>query len=185
MLAKTKGFFRSLEFGLFEVFLGALMVIGLAGYFAGVPADLDWTDHTISFILFSYLFYRLNITSLLFGKTSKFANFAIVMSYFSLFFKDVMTYTSLNAFKFKFMAFVDAAYVFLSGNLELTNLISFYLGVAGIFAISAYLVKKIEISHPSFLYAVYQKKIKNNFARFCVIFISLLGFYFFVYNILL
>ena len=185
MTAKTKEIFKNLEFGLFELLLGALMAIGLVGYFAGVPADLDWTDHTISFILFSYLFYKLSITSLLFGKTSKLANAAVIISYFSLFFKDIMAYTSSSAFKFKFMSFVDVPYAFLSSNLELANLTAFYLGIAGIFAISIYLVKKIGISHPSFLYAVFPGKIKNMFIKFSLIFISLLGFYYFVYNMIL
>ncbi|TSC64212.1 MAG: hypothetical protein G01um101493_195, partial [Microgenomates group bacterium Gr01-1014_93] len=185
MIAKTKEVFKKLEFGIVEFLVGALMVIGLAGYFASVPADLDWIDHTVSFILFSYLFYKLNITSILFGKTSKFANLVIIISYFSLFFKDVISYTSLNAFKFNIIKFVDTFYLFFSNNLLTTNLVTFYIGIAGIFAIGIYLTKKIEISHPSFLYAIYQKKFRNNLIKFVSIFILLLGFYYFVYNIIL
>ena len=94
MIAKSKEVFRKLEFGIVEFLVGALMLIGLIGYFGSIPADLDWIDHTVSFILFSYLFYKLNITSILFGKTSKFANLIIIISYFSLFFKDIISYTS-------------------------------------------------------------------------------------------
>lgn len=185
MLAKTKEIFKKLELGLFEVFLGVMMIIGLAGYFSTISADLDWIDHTISFILFSYLFYKLNITSILFGKTSRLANAIAVISYFSLFFKDIVTYTSLNAFKFKFISFVDKFYILVSDNLALTSLASFYIGIAGILIASIYLSKKMEVSHPSFLYAVFQGKIRNAFLKFSSIFVSLLGFYFFVYNIIL
>lgn len=185
MLAKTKEVLRKLEFGILELFLGALMVIGLLGYFSGVSADLDWIDHTISFILFTYLFYRLNITSVLFGKTSKSANLIIVISYFSLFFKDIISYTLVDAFKFKVITFVDNFYLFFSGNLPLTNLITFYIGILGILTISAYLAKKIEISHPSLLYALHGDKSKNKAVKFLSIFASLLGFYYFVYNIIL
>ena len=106
MISKAKEVLRKLEFGILEFFVGALMIIGLIGYFGTVPADLDWIDHTVSFILFSYLFYKLDITSILFGKTSKFANLIIVISYFSLFFKDIISYTSLDVFKFKVIKFV-------------------------------------------------------------------------------
>jgi len=185
MIAKTKEALKKLEFGVLEFFVGALMVIGLIGYFGSVPADLDWIDHTVSFILFSYLFYKLNITSILFGKTSKFANLVIVASYFSLFFKDIISYTSLNAFKFEVLKFVDYFYIFFRDNLITANIITFNMGVIGILAISIYLAKNIEVSHPSFLYAIYSKKAKNNFTKFLSIFVLLLGFYYFIYSIVL
>src|SRR3989338_5717838 len=185
MIAKTREALKKLEFGILELLIGALMVIGLIGYFSGVPADLDWIDHTVSFIIFSYLFYKLNVTSILFGKTSRFANLIIIISYFSLFFKDIISYTSLDAFNFKVLKFVDNIYIFFSNNLFITNIVTFYIGSIGILIISIYLAKKIEVSHPSFLYAVYPKQIKNKFIKFLSIFILLLGFYYFVYNIIL
>ncbi|MBI2656265.1 hypothetical protein HYX03_00825 [Candidatus Woesearchaeota archaeon] len=185
MIAKTKEVLRKLEFGILEFFVGALMVIGLVGYFGNVPADLDWIDHTVSFVLFSYLFYKLNITSILFGKTSKFANAVIIVSYFSLFFKDIISYTKLDAFKFKVIAFVNYFHSYFRDNLFMANVATFYFGILGILAISMYIAKKIEISHPSFLHAIFQKKIRSNLVKFLLIFILLLGFYYFVYNAVL
>jgi len=185
MISKAKEVLRKLEFGILEFFVGALMIIGLIGYFGTVPADLDWIDHTVSFILFSYLFYKLDITSILFGKTSKFANLIIVISYFSLFFKDIISYTSLDVFKFKVIKFVDVFYLFFYENLAFTNLITFYIGIVGILFISIYITKKIGISHPSFLYAVHQKEFKNKLIKFVSIFVLLLGFYYFIYNMIL
>jgi len=185
MIAKTKEALKKLEFGIVEFFVGTLMVIGLAGYFASVPADLDWIDHTVSFILFTYLFYKLDITSILFGKTSRFANSIIIISYFSLFFKDIISYTSSNAPHLKILTFVKSAYELLSRDLALTNLVTFYLGIFGILLVSIYIVRSIEISHPSLLYALHQKQIKHRLAKFLLIFIALLGFYYFIFNIIL
>ncbi|MBS3105870.1 hypothetical protein J4234_06470 [Candidatus Woesearchaeota archaeon] len=181
----AKEVLKKLEFGITEFLVGALMVIGLVGYFASVPADLDWIDHTVSFVLFSYLFYKMDITSILFGKTSRFANSIIIVSYFSLFFKDMISYTSLNAFKFKIITFVNNFYVFFSDNLAAATIFSFYIGIIGILMVSLYLTKKIEISHPSFLYSFYQKNPKNNPIKFLLVFGLLLGFYYFVYNTIL
>ena len=185
MPGKIKDAIKKLEFGVMEFLVGALMVIGLVGYFGSVPADLDWIDHTVSFVLFSYLFYKLNITSILFGRTSKPANAAIIVSYFSLFFKDIISYTALDAFKFKVIKFVDYFYSFIYGNTPIANIATFYIGITGIFIASLYLSRKIEISHPSFLYAIYRKKFKNSILKFLAIFISLLGFYYFVYSAIL
>src|SRR3989338_2405171 len=148
MISKAKEVIEKLEFGILEFFIGALMVIGLVGYFGYVPADLDWIDHTVSFILFTYLFYKLNITSILFGKTSRFANSIIIVSYFSLFFKDIMSYSELDASKYIVIKFVDYFYNFLINNPFIANFATFYIGILGIFIISIYLTKHIEISHP-------------------------------------
>jgi len=182
MIAKTKEVLKKLEFGLLELFIGFFMIIGLIGYFGRLPADFDWIDHTVAFLMFSYFFYILNITSILFGKTNKAANLLLVVSFFSLFFKDVISYTEANAFKFKIIMFVDNFYAFFSNNLSLTNFATFYFGVAGILIVSIYLTKKIEISHPSFLYAIAKNHFKNGLMKFIAIFLSLLSFYYFVYN---
>ncbi len=185
MIKRTKEIFKKLEIGILELLVGALMIIGLIGYFGTVPADLDWIDHTVSFILFSYLFYQLNITAILFGKSLKIANAAIVISFFSLFFKDIISYTALDAFNFKVIKFIDYFYVFFRDNLTITNIVTFHIGVIGILLASIYITKKIEISSPSFLHALYSKPIKNKFVKFLLIFISLLGFYYFVYNLVM
>ncbi|MBS3100969.1 hypothetical protein J4204_02455 [Candidatus Woesearchaeota archaeon] len=182
MIAKAKDVLRRLEFGLFEVFVGFFMVIGLVGYFGTLPADLDWIDHTVAFLMFSYFFYILNITSILFGKTARIANIFLVASYLSLFFKDIISYTAANASKFNVMKFVDGFYLFFQNNLELTTIITFYIGIAGIFVVSLYLTKKIEISRPSFLYAVHKDLFNNKLAKFGAIFSALLAFYYLIYN---
>ncbi|MBI2658747.1 hypothetical protein HYX05_01430 [Candidatus Woesearchaeota archaeon] len=182
MIKKTKEVLKKLEFGFLELFIGFFMVIGLIGYFGTLPADLDWIDHTVAFLMFSYFFYILNITSILFGKTSKTANFLIVTSYLSLFFKDILSYTQANAFKFTVIKFVDKIYLFFHDNLALTNLVAFYIGIIGILAASLYLTKRIEISHPSFLYAIAKSHFKKGLMKFVAIFLSLLSFYYFAYN---
>ena len=151
------------------------MVIGLVGYFGTLPADLDWIDHTVAFLMFSYFFYILDITSILFGKTSKTANFLIVISYLSLFFKDILSYTQVNAFKFKVLTFVDGLYLFFNSNLTLTNIVTFYIGLGGILITSYYLTRKMEISHPSLLYSVHKGRFKNSMEKFSLILIVLLS----------
>ena len=185
MIKRAKEVFKKLEFGILEILLGMLMVIGLIGYFWHISADLDWIDHTISFIIFSYLFYELNITSILFGRTSKFADAVIVLSFFSLFFKDIISYTALNSSKFQFLEFVDSIYLVLSNNLVLTNLMSLYLGITGLILASIYLTKNIKITHPSLFYAICPKSVSNHLLKFLSIFILLAAFYYFVYNLVL
>ena len=140
MIRKIKEAIKKLEIGLAELFVGFFMIIGLIGYFGSLPADLDWIDHTVAFIIFSYFFYKLNITSLLYGKTSKKINILIVISYFLLFFKAVYSYTEVNAYKVSFLKFINVFYDFLSQNVLFVDITTFYLGTIGIFLASIYLM---------------------------------------------
>lgn len=86
---------KKLEFGVLEFLLALLVISGILGYFFYLPADIEWVDHIVSFLLFSYLFYQLSVTSILFGKKDKRIDLVIIISYFLLFFKDIYTFTKL------------------------------------------------------------------------------------------
>ena len=182
MIGKIKEAAKKLEIGIAELFVGFFMIIGLIGYFGHLPADLDWIDHTVAFLMFSYFFYILDITSLLYGKTSKKANILIVISYLLLFFKAVYSYTEVSAYKVLFLKFINVFYDFLSQNLLFVDITTFYAGTIGIFLASIYITRNIEVSHPSFLYALHKKRFKNKVTKFIFIFLALLAFYYLIYN---
>ena len=178
MIRKTREVLKKLEFGMLELLVGLLMVAGLIGYFWFVPADIEWLDHTVSFILFSYLFYKVGITSLLFGHRSRNIEKLIVVSYFLLFFKDIIIYTKQTAFKFTVLKFVDYFYVFFSSNEFVSVFMTFYIGILGLVIAAVYITRNMVIGHPSFLFAFKQKPFKNNAFKFLAVFVALLGFYY-------
>ena len=94
MITKTKEVMEKLEIGIFEILIGIFFIAGLIGYFFGVPADIEWLDHTISFVIFSDSFYKADLTSIIFGKSSRRINLLIIASYFFIFFKDIINYTA-------------------------------------------------------------------------------------------
>lgn len=173
---------KKLEFGAVEIFLGFLMIIGLVGYFGSLPADWGWIDHTISFIMFTYFFYILDITSIIFGKSSRIANLIVLVSYLSIFFKDIIAYTGASALKFTFLNFINPLYAFLAENLFLATAISIYLGLLGLAISAAYITGNIEITSPSLLYAVYKKPLERKMPKFFISFLLLLAFYYLIYN---
>jgi len=185
MIKKAGKFIKKLEIGILEFFIGLLMVIGIIGYFYHVPADLDWLDHTISFILFSVLFYHASVTSILFGQKNKKIDALVIISFFLLFFKDILAYTKEVATHFTFLKFIDGAYFFLAENPHVSILSSFYLGLLGLVIASVYITKNTKISHPSFLFAIKQKPFSSKTAKFLSVFMLLFWFYFFVYNLVL
>lgn len=181
-MPEAKKTLKKIEFGFMEAFMGFFMAIGLIGYFGALPADLDWIDHTVAFIMFSYFFYILDISSIVLGKTSRAANLLLVVSFFSLFFKDVISYTAANSFKFKLLKFVDIAHVFFQDNLLAATITTFYIGIAGIFVAGIYLARNIEVRQPSLLYAFNKGMFKSRLPKFITIFLALLAFYYLIYN---
>ncbi|MBI2655948.1 hypothetical protein HYX06_06015 [Candidatus Woesearchaeota archaeon] len=182
MIKKARELIEKLELGFIELFIGFFMLIGLVGYFGSLPADWDWIDHTVAFIMFTYFFYILDITSIIFGKKSKIANLIIPISYLSIFFKDIIAYTGAGAFNFTFLKFINPVYIFLAENLFLVTSISIYLGLLGLAISAAYISRNIEISHPSLLYAVYKKPLERKIPKFLISFLLLLAFYYLIYN---
>lgn len=182
MIKKARELVEKLELGFTELFLGFLMVIGLVGYFGSLPADFDWIDHTVSFIMFTYFFYILDLTSIIFGKRSRIANLIISVSYLSIFFKDIIAYTGVSAFEFTLLKFINPAYIFLAENIFQVTVISIYLGLFGLAMSAVYIAKNIEISHPSLLYAIHKKPLEGKIKKFLLAFLLLLAFYYLVYN---
>lgn len=185
MIKKTREIIKKLELGLLEFLVGLLMFVGLIGYFYHVPADVEWLDHTISFFIFSALFYHLGITSILFGHKNKKIDLLIIISFFVLFFKDVIAYTEAAAYKFVAIKFVDYFYIFFRNNPEISVLLTFYLGILGLIIASICIAGKFDTGQRSFLAAIKQKPFRSKALKFLSILTLLLWFYFFVYNAIL
>lgn len=190
MIKKIHHLIKEFEIGILEILVGSLMLIGLLGYFWKVPADLDWIDHTVSFILFSLLFYRISITAILFGKRNKHVDAIIVLSYFLFFFKDILLYTSAVVEELHFLRFISLAHYYLVEHDFLINFLPFFLASIGIILASVFTTFKLDIESPSLLNALIPKKLrrlefKSHIRKFTIIFLFLLAFYYFVYNTIL
>ena len=107
MITRTKEILKKLEIDVLELVIGALMILSLVGYFWPVTPDSDWFEHTVSFIVFSYLFYKVGVSSLLLGYKSKKVDLLIIFSYFILFLKDILIYTEFYTSKFDYLKIVD------------------------------------------------------------------------------
>ncbi len=176
---------KKIEFGVLELVVGVMMLIGIVGYFGHVSADLDWLDHTISFILFTYLFYKLNITSILFGQSKKALNALIVISFFLLFFKDIISYTLATPNEFVYLAFVSTLQQLFSEHIvEITNA-TFYAGFAGVLLASMVFAFSSVIAHPSLGFALFPQSKERRFLNLLICFVLLIAFYYFVYSMIL
>ncbi|MCH7772128.1 MAG: hypothetical protein IIA49_14125 [Bacteroidetes bacterium] len=167
--------------------IGSIFSLGImiSGYFFYLPADIEWIDHIVSFLLFSYLFYQLSVTSILFGKKDKKIDLVIIISYFLLFFKDIYTFTKLIVLELgvAVLGFLDIFVLFIDDNIKILIWL-IYIGTLGLLAASFFKAKNV-IMPPSFLAAIKPKPFKSKVLKFVAVFALLLFFYYFVYNIIL
>ena len=190
MLSRINKIIKEFEIGIIELCLGLLMIIGLIGYFWNVPGDLEWLDHTISFTIFTILFYRLSVSFILFGKRNKRIDALIIISYSLFFLKDILLYTEELANKLVILNFIKPAYYFLIQNKSLIDFFPFFLASIGIIWTALYSAYNIEIVRPSMINAIVPVEllntgIKAKIKKFAIIFVLLLSFYYFVYNLVL
>lgn len=181
---------KDFEIGFIEVAVGLLMIVGLIGYFWKVPADIEWIDHTISFTLFTLIFYKISITSIMFGNRKKIVDAVILCAYFIFFLKDIVLYTGALAEELNYLMFLQPAYSYITNHRLLTSSMPFFLASSVIILASIYAAFRVEIKSPSMIDAILPKKLRtieisSHLKKFFIIFILLLSFYYFVYNTIL
>ena len=190
MIRRLYTIIKEFKIGIIELLLGTLMIIGFLGFFWKVNADLEWIDHTISFITFTFLFYKVSLTSILFGKKNRFVDGIVVFSYFLFFFKDILIYTNVDIGGFVLLSFIKPVYNYLISNHFLINSLPFFLASLGLLYVAIYATFKLEIVSPSLMNALIPKELrtielKSHIRKFLIVFSLLLAFYYFVYNTIL
>ncbi len=176
--------FKLVEIGALEIILGFLTIISLIGYFFGISADWDWLDHISSWLAFTFIFYKMDIVAILFGRKMKGVNITVVVAFFLLFFKDILESTIWES-EFSLFSFIEAWRAFFESHTVLVTSITFYGGAFLLALASMWIALRLEIAAPSLASAVGAEKVSNKAVKFFLAFVFLFGFYFFVYNSIL
>ena len=79
-----------------DTFLIILIFLNIFDFFHLLPEDIDYVKKIISWTLLAYLFYRLNLPKILFGRTDREVNMLIIISYLLLAFKKFIASISLK-----------------------------------------------------------------------------------------
>src|SRR3989338_147181 len=175
---------KKIEFGALEFVLAFLTIISLIGYFFGISADWDWLDHVSSWLTFTFIFYKMDVVALLFGRKMKGANMAVVLAFFLLFFKDILESTIWES-QFSLFTFIETWRLFFETNTVLVTNATFYGGIALLLATSIWLSLRLEVSAPILASAVGAERMRNRVAKGTMVFVFLFAFYFFAYNSIL
>src|SRR3989344_2051897 len=189
-----------IKVGIEEFILLALTVISFLAVITLLPGDIIFVKKIVSWIGMGYLFYKIDLAEVIFGKKSKFIDGLLIFSYFCIILKDFFTFSkelTKEAFLLFDFSLLFKKNVVFFGNLyllqrplaETIQLYGFYLG-AGIllFLALSRLMSNQEIVRPSILGIFHQGIPSSFFDRIYRVFTSFfvfLAFFIIVFNLVM
>jgi hypothetical protein len=177
----NKNFEKSLEL----FFLSVIIILQIADFLEILPGDLDFIKKIISFAVLGYLFVKVSLTSVLFNSKNEKFDLIIILTYFLLITKDMVSYmqVALNE-----AVYFKPFFLFVTQNAFLIEKYSFYLAGYLLIFISLYMALKFTIKKPSFLAVIQEtgkppRSILKAVIRFLAILIVLDAFFIVVFNL--
>ncbi|MFT4297899.1 MAG: hypothetical protein ACMXX5_01785, partial [Candidatus Woesearchaeota archaeon] len=178
---------HKLEVGFDELILSILIVLNILDFFEFLPGDVYYLKMIISWVLLSYVLYKVSITKILFGTQKKFIDTALIIAFFSLTLKNIIAFAKVS---WQDVNLVYDLYNFLILNNIIFERYVFIAGIIAIIIISIYISFKVPIKSPCFLTALHIKdeQPKNKLLviwRMLCVHVVLLGFFVLIFNLMM
>jgi len=170
-----------------EIILIFIILLNILDFFEILPGDLDYVKKIISWSALGYLLYKASLTRIFFNNKHKFVDIFLIVSYFFLIFKNIITYSRLNLEDFHlFYNF----HRFILENAFFFEFYTFIIGAIGIILIALYATFMVEIKKPSLINIFYREvipfeKFVKRIVQFSVIFFVFIGFFVVVFNLVM
>ncbi|MBI4150373.1 hypothetical protein HY488_03140 [Candidatus Woesearchaeota archaeon] len=194
------GLTTKIKVGIEEIILILLIAMSVIGILYFLPGDVMVIKKLIAWIGMGYLFYKIDLSELFFGKKSKLVDGLLIFAYFCLILKDFFTFSkeltkeSFYLFDFnllfqKSIALGGKIYLLKFPLAETIEIYGFYLGAAILICLAlSQLLFKTEIVRPSIL-GLFHEGMPSSFGvRFVRVFTSFfvfLAFFMIVFNLVM
>jgi hypothetical protein len=170
-----------------ELILISIILLNLIDLFNLLSAELSYVKFIINWFVLGYLLFKISISDILLGNRHKQIDIILIASYFLLIIKNL---TALSNEIIHKSGFLYSFFLLLVENAQQIEIISFYIGIGLIIFVSFYITYFIDISEPSILHVLHgpgkQSKITlNNILKNLTIFITLIGFFIIVFNLIM
>jgi len=170
-----------------EIVLILIIVLGILDFFEILPGDLDFLKKIVSWSLLGYLLYKASFTKIFFNNKNIHIDLLLIISYFLLIFKNIVTYANLNIEKFNFFYYLNE---FVLENSIAFELYSFYIGIFMLILLSIFSAIKMDIRKPSLMHLIHEegnppKNVVKVLVRFLTIFFVFIAFFVVVFNLIM
>jgi len=167
----------------FITLFGIIILANIFEFFHALPPSLDWIEKLATLVLIGYIFYHANLTRVFFGESHPHINLSIVITCFILI-GNVLVF-SLPVGGSKFLELLMRS---LQMNITQLSVFLLFLGGLLFLCISVYITHSVSFKKPSFIAAMHEtgkppKQFSRYFERVVVVFLILLGFYYFIFRV--
>jgi len=165
-----------------ELILIIIIVISLLKLY-GLPADIDYFEKLFGWSAFAYLLYRVSFTKILFGNHKKILDITLLIAYFSMILKDLISYIEVIINEDPIFYEFYKVIIDYSFSIELYG---FYFGSAILLLMTIYMTFFLDVRGPSFIYTIAgplnHDTILTILIRFLAFYFTLIAFFVLVFN---
>ncbi|MBI2545839.1 hypothetical protein HYV81_01525 [Candidatus Woesearchaeota archaeon] len=168
-----------------EFLLLYLLWSDISGYFGVLPADFEYVDKLIAWVVIGLLLYHLSLTKLMFGHKNPREDILIIIAFFLLVLKNNFVIIKDLA---RESIFLTDYFKFMLKHIIIIEKLGFYAGGILIILIAFYTAKRLSIRKPSIMHLIHEegeppKTASKIFARFITVFLVLVAFFIMLFNL--
>ncbi len=168
--------------GLEEAILLFLIAIEILDFFRIIPPFLEFIEKTLAFIAFSYLFYKVSLSRIIFGHKWKVVDALLVLAYAFLSAKSIFGFFLSASVE---QSILSPFYSLIISNIDFLEKVFFKSGVFILLFLAFILVDR-KIGKPSSLHIIHEerpaKSVLQKVFRFFTIYLFFIGFFILVFS---
>lgn len=182
-----KRWIRDFEIGIEEIILFIIIVLNILDVFEVIGGDLDYIKKIISWVALGLLMYKVKLSKLFVGRDSKWLDFALIMGYFLLTIKNLVSYAAVELEGAT--VFLKEFFEFLVSHAASIEIWGIYVGLVILLFVSIHLSFKY-ISNPSLMHLIHAKEskpkdFKDFLFRLVTVFGVVLSFFLVFFNLIM
>ena len=168
-----------------EFLLLYLLWSDISGFLGVLPADFEYIDKLIAWLVIGLLFYHLSLTRILFGHKNPLEDMVILISFFLLVIKNNFVIIKELV---RESIFLTDYFAFMLKNTIIIEKTAFYIAGLLLLSIALYTAKKLSIKKPSIMHLIHEegkppKAYSRIFVRFITVFLVLISFFIIIFNL--
>ncbi len=170
-----------------EMLLLYMLWSDISGFFGVIPADFEYVDKLIAWVVIALLLYRLSLTRILFGHKNPREDILLVVAFFLLVLKNNFTIIKELVSE---SVLLTPFFKFMLQNSIIIEKTAFYIGGLLLILLSVYTAKRLSIKKPSIMHLIHEEGMPpqsytKQLVRFTTVFLVLISFFIIIFNLII
>ncbi len=168
-----------------EFLLLYLLWSDISGFLGVLPADFEYIDKLIAWVVIGLLLYHLSLTKIMFGHKNPREDLLIIIAFFLFVIKNNF---AIMKELIKGSVFLTDYFSFMLRNTIVIEKVAFYIAGVLLLVIAFYTAKQLSIRKPSIMHLIHEegkppKTYFKIFVRFITVFLVLISFFIVIFNL--